>query len=652
MTTPSTARKAGPFTGNGTQNSWPFTFKVFAASDIKVTIADTTGAETVLTLGTHYTVSVNANQDTSPGGTVTYLLTDDYKLTITGNISYDQPLDIPGGGNFNPVAFENQLDRMVMQTQQLAEQMVRAVKVPVTDDGTGELSGDLAQGILALSPIADDISTVAGDILAVENVSTHMTAVSAVGGNITNVNTVAGISSNVTSVAGNATNINAVAAKTTQITQVAAVDDEVAVVAGIASNVTAVAGIAADIPTVADNLIDITNFADVYQGPKAADPTLRNDGSPLFVGDLYFRTTTNNMRAYGSAGWVDAGTATPVTITPQAFNGNGSTTAFTLSAAPAFEAACDVYVSGVHQVVDVDYNISGTSLVFTTAPPSGTGNIAVKILSAYAGGVTNDGSVTTLKLADNAVTADKIAAGAVGASEIADGAVGTAELANDAVTADKIAAGAVGASEIADGAVGTAELATDSVTADKIAAGAVGANEIATGAVGTDELADDAVTADKLASGAAVSNLGFTPVQQGTGTGQLNNTVKIGWDGGWLRAQVDATNFDRHWPINSRNGAQAWVNFNGTGTVAIRASHNVSSITDNGVGDYTVNYTTWMQDDFYAVSLTYTSEIGGSQHAIGFIQGQGVNGVRVQHYNAASSASPADKSIVNIAVFR
>lgn len=652
MTTPSTARKAGPFTGNGTQNSWPFTFKVFAASDIKVTIADTTGAETVLTLGTHYTVTLNSNQDTSPGGSVTYLLTDDYKLTVTGNIGYDQPLDIPGGGNFNPVAFENQLDRMVMQTQQLAEQMVRAVKVPVTDDGTGELSGDLAQGILALGPVADDISAVAGDIAAVENVSANMASVSAVGGNIANVNTVAGISSNVTSVAGNATSINAVAAKTTQITQVAAVDDEVAVVAGIASNVTAVAGIAADIPTVADNLIDITNFADVYQGPKAADPTLRNDGSPLVVGDLYFRTTTNNMRAYGSAGWVDAGTATPVTLTPQAFSGNGSTTAFTLSATPAFAAALDVYISGVHQELTADYTVSGATLTFVAAPPSGTNNVNVKILSAYAGGVTNDGSVTTLKLADNAVTADKIAAGAVGASEIADGAVGTAELANDAVTADKIAAGAVGASEIADGAVGTAELANDSVTADKIAAGAVGASEIATGAVGTDELADDAVTADKLASGAAASNLGFAPVQQGTGTGQSSNSVKIGWDNAdWLLAQVDATDFGRDWPINSRNGNKAWVNFNGTGTVAIRASYNVSSITDNGVGDYTVNFTNWMADANYAISLTYSAE-ANSQHAIGFIQGQGVNGVRVQHYNAANSSQSADKAIVNVAVFR
>ena len=46
-------------------------------------------------------------------------------------------------------------------------------------------------------------------------------------------------------------------------------------------------------------------------------------------------------------------------------------------------------------------------------------------------------------------------------------------------------------------------------------------------------------------------------------------------------------------------GCRAWVNFNGTGTVAIRASGNVSSITDNGTGDYTVNFTTAMSDANY-----------------------------------------------------
>jgi hypothetical protein len=49
--------------------------------------------------------------------------------------------------------------------------------------------------------------------------------------------------------------------------------------------------------------------------------------------------------------------------------------------------------------------------------------------------------------------------------------------------------------------------------------------------------------------------------------------------------------------------ARAWVNFNGTGTVAIRASGNVSSITDNGTGDYTINFTTAMPDANYAPTL-------------------------------------------------
>ena len=49
---------------------------------------------------------------------------------------------------------------------------------------------------------------------------------------------------------------------------------------------------------------------------------------------------------------------------------------------------------------------------------------------------------------------------------------------------------------------------------------------------------------------------------------------------------------------------RAWVNFNGTGTVAIRASGNVSSITDNGTGDYTVNFTTAMPDANYIAAST------------------------------------------------
>lgn len=88
-------------------------------------------------------------------------------------------------------------------------------------------------------------------------------------------------------------------------------------------------------------------------------------------------------------------------------------------------------------------------------------------------------------------------------------------------------------SRLADNAVTSAKIATDAVTTDEIAAGAVT----------TDEIVDAAVTTAKLASGAALSNIGFTPVEQGGGAGQDNNKVHVGWStlDAKLKAQVDST---------------------------------------------------------------------------------------------------------------
>lgn len=58
---------------------------------------------------------------------------------------------------------------------------------------------------------------------------------------------------------------------------------------------------------------------------------------------------------------------------------------------------------------------------------------------------------------------------------------------------------------------------------------------------------------------------------------------------------------------------RAWVNFNGTGTVAIRAAFNVTSITDNGVGDYTVNFTNAMPDANYSLVATSQYNTTGNE---------------------------------------
>ena len=61
-------------------------------------------------------------------------------------------------------------------------------------------------------------------------------------------------------------------------------------------------------------------------------------------------------------------------------------------------------------------------------------------------------------------------------------------------------------------------------------------------------------------------------------------------------------NTDELVDVNNTRVCKAWVSFNGTGTVAIEASYNISSITDNGVGHYTANFTSAMPDAVYTLS--------------------------------------------------
>lgn len=96
-------------------------------------------------------------------------------------------------------------------------------------------------------------------------------------------------------------------------------------------------------------------------------------------------------------------------------------------------------------------------------------------------------------------------------------------------------------------------------------------------------------------------------------------------------------------------GVRAWVNFNGTGTVAIRASGNVSSITDNGGGSYDVNFTTAMPDANYAT--VYGFGINGTSTAVRLDGTYSTTSVHVQATNSVSGAG-ADTAISCIAVLR
>ena len=100
-------------------------------------------------------------------------------------------------------------------------------------------------------------------------------------------------------------------------------------------------------------------------------------------------------------------------------------------------------------------------------------------------------------------------------------------------------------------------------------------------------------------------------------------------------------------------GCRAWVNFNGTGTVAIRASGNVSSITDGGVGIYTVNFTTAIVDANYAVASLVTPYIAGNDYRyFTFVKTQTTSAVSMQCNSLINGVATVDAELVAIAIFR
>lgn len=91
---------------------------------------------------------------------------------------------------------------------------------------------------------------------------------------------------------------------------------------------------------------------------------------------------------------------------------------------------------------------------------------------------------------------------------------------------------------------------------------------------------------------------------------------------------------------------KAWVNFNGTGTVAIFAAFNVSSITDNGTGSYTINFTQAMPDSNFVGFL-------GNGGGYNDISGTRTNSsIQVFTYNFGSPPALADRVPVQVGIFR
>jgi hypothetical protein len=118
-----------------------------------------------------------------------------------------------------------------------------------------------------------------------------------------------------------------------------------------------------------------------------------------------------------------------------------------------------------------------------------------------------------------------------------------------------------------------------------------------------------------------------------------------------LTTLADSAGANTSTPAEIASGrAKAWVNFDGTGTVAIRASFNVSSITDNGTGSYTVNFATALVDANYVcnVSASNATDAGNLNPPAGV--DRAASSVRIDV--ESSTPTQFDAELIDVAIFR
>ena len=244
------------------------------------------------------------------------------------------------------------------------------------------------------------------------------------------------------------------------------------------------------------------------------------------------------------------------------FNGTGSATNFTLSRFVNSTNDIQVVVNNVVQYPP-NYSVSGNTLTISPAPSSGTNNVYVRYLST---------TLQTFAPSQGTVTPTSLSTG--GPAWDVNGNFG----------------------------VGT----TSPSTFGKFAVYKPASDSRAV-IVADNNTAYDPTLAF-LQTGVTVWNLGID--QSDSSKFKISNSGTYDISSG-NRFAIDGSGnlqFNSGYgSVATAYGCRAWVNFNGTGTVAIRASGNVTSITDGGTGNYTVNFTTAMPDANYGVNIQSTT---------------------------------------------
>jgi hypothetical protein len=312
---------------------YSFTFEILANTDISVYKDDT-----LLTLTTDYTVTINSNG--TGFVTLTATPTGATQIAIVGDRAIQRTSDFVTGGDLFANTINDELDSLTIFAQQNAEGVDRALKAPQTDPTSISMTlpraSSRAGKVLSFdsngNPAAVDyIGTNRGNWSAGVAYNQRDIAKDTTNDNIYQVLTphtsagslplssnadigkwallvdAAAASSSATAAAGSAS--AAASSASTASTQATNASNYATAASTSASNAsTSASAAAADAASAASALAQTLsaydNFDDRYLGPKASDPTLDNDGNALVAGALYFDTTSAGMKVYTGSAWV------------------------------------------------------------------------------------------------------------------------------------------------------------------------------------------------------------------------------------------------------------------------------------------------------------------------------------------------------------